>query len=127
MYIERTNDIVVEVQPSYLAEHSDPELKQYLFAYRVKITNLGTQSVVLQRRHWITIDGNGQVNEISGEGVIGEKPRIDPGQCFHYSSGCPLGTPTGNMRGHYLLAYDDGTRIKARIPLFFLRHPDTFH
>jgi ApaG protein len=108
-------------------EKSDPEAGQYLFGYHVTITNTGGAEAKLISRHWIITDGNNHVEEVRGEGVVGHQPLLKPGDSFEYTSACPLSTPTGNMRGSYQLVDHDGKRMTVRIPLFFLRHPDTFH
>ena len=127
MYVETSQGIEVEVEPFYVAEQSAPEDGYYLFGYKVRITNKGETPAKLMSRHWIITDGNSKVDEVRGDGVVGEQPHLGPGQTFEYTSACPLPTPTGNMRGTYHLIDDDGRPLHAKIPLFFLRHPDTFH
>jgi ApaG protein len=78
-------------------------------------------------RHWIITDGHSHVEEVRGDGVVGKQPTLKPGDTFEYTSACPLRTPTGNMRGFYHFSGPRGQRLTIRIPLFFLRHPDTFH
>jgi len=127
MYIETTHDIEVKVLPFYVPEQSDPDGERYLFGYHVTITNLGTRETKLVSRHWIITDGTNHVEEVRGEGVVGLQPTVYPGQSFEYTSACPLPTPTGNMRGSYHMVDATGRRLTIRIPLFFLRHPNTFH
>jgi ApaG protein len=127
MYVETSQGIEVQVEPFYVAEQSAPEDDYYLFGYRVRITNKGATPAKLVSRHWIIIDGNSRTEEVRGDGVVGEQPLLGPGQSFEYTSACPLATPTGNMRGSYHMVDDEGRRLQVRIPLFFLRHPDTFH
>jgi ApaG protein len=121
MYRETTDGILIEVNPSYLREHSDPVKHLFVFAYEVTITNESRQPVRLVARHWVIRDGDGAEREIAGEGVVGDQPRLIPGGSFTYSSFCPLPTPTGSMRGTYLMVREDGTKFEAKIPLFFLR------
>ena len=127
MYIETTHDFEVKVLPFYVPDQSDPEAGRYLFGYHVTITNRGAAEARLISRHWIITDGHSQVEEVRGEGVVGEQPLLAPGAAFEYTSACPLPTPTGNMRGFYQLVDANGRRLSVRIPLFFLRHPSTFH
>lgn len=127
MYVETTNDIEVKVHPFYVPEESDPSSGRYLFGYQVTITNTGTSWTKLMTRHWIITDGHAHVEEVKGDGVVGLQPELGPGERFEYTSACPLPTPTGNMRGSYQMVDSKGHRLSVRIPLFFLRHPDTFH
>jgi ApaG protein len=121
MYRESTDGIVVEVNPTYLREHSDPSQRLFVFTYEVTISNESRKPVRLVSRHWVIRDGDGAEREVEGEGVVGEQPHLIPGASFTYSSFCPLPTPTGSMRGTYTMARDDGTEFEAKIPLFFLR------
>jgi ApaG protein len=116
-----SHDVDVAVVPEYLPERSNPERNFYSYAYYVTVTNLGPEPIQLVRRHWTITDGTGYVETIEGEGVVGEKPWISPGASYDYESGCPLRTPTGNMRGWYHFNTKSGTHFKSRIPLFFLR------
>ena len=126
MYAETTNDIEVKVTPFFVPEQSLPEVGRYLYGYHVTITNRGQAEAKLVSRHWIITDGHSRVEEVKGEGVVGLQPLLKPGETFEYTSACPLTTPTGNMRGSYHMVDRDGRRLTVRIPLFFLRHPDTF-
>jgi ApaG protein len=126
MYAETTNDIEVKVTPFFVPEQSLPEVGRYLYGYHVAITNRGQAEAKLVSRHWIITDGHSRVEEVKGEGVVGLQPLLKPGETFEYTSACPLTTPTGNMRGSYHMVDRDGRRLTVRIPLFFLRHPDTF-
>jgi len=121
MYREITQGIRVEVKPEYLPEESDPEAAQFIFAYHVEIENVGETNVQLVSRHWIITDGNGGTREVKGPGVVGEQPKLAPGEAHRYSSYCPLPTPTGNMRGTFQFVNHLGAEFNARIPLFFLR------
>lgn len=127
MYQEMTAGIEVTVNPFFVPERSEPESERFLWGYRVTITNNGPVPTQLISRHWIITDGHGHVEEVKGEGVIGLQPKLAPGESFEYTSACPLTTPTGNMRGTYHMVDAEGRKLAVRIPLFFLRHPDTFH
>jgi ApaG protein len=119
--------IEIKVITQYLAAQSSPETSQYAFAYTVHITNTGTQSVQLIARRWLIVDDNDEVQEVAGEGVIGQKPHIAPGQSFHYTSGAMLQTPFGTMRGDYEMITQSGEHFLADIPPFLLSLPDSVH
>lgn len=127
MYCEITQGIQVEVEPEYLAEESSPEASQYVFAYHIRITNKGETEVQLMSRHWIITDGNGVVHEVKGPGIVGQQPKLKPGESHEYSSFCPLPTRTGNMRGSYQMVNNLGAKFDVRIPLFFLRDLSQLH
>lgn len=118
-----TQGIRVTVQPRYLEEHSEPRAKRYVFAYTVTITNEGDGPVQLVSRHWIITDGDGEVEQVRGEGVVGKQPRIAPGESHEYSSFCPLPTPVGAMQGSYRMVRPDGTSFDATIAPFSLAVP----
>lgn len=134
MYRESTHGFEVIVDPRFLPEHSraapsitgeaDDE-PRFVFAYHVTITNAGSQPARLVSRRWVITDGQGEVREVNGPGVVGQQPRLEPGESFAYSSFCPLPTPTGNMRGSYQMVTEEGERFEIRIPLFFLRGEDS--
>ncbi len=124
MYSSVTKDIRVTVEPHYLEEESDPEQWRFFWAYTIDIGNGGLASVQLLARHWRITDSNGQVEEMRGLGVVGEQPQIDPGEAFSYTSGCPLGTPSGIMVGTYQMAGADGEVFSVDIPAFSLDLPD---
>ncbi len=117
----------VTVQPHFLAEQSGPASDRYLFAYTVTVRNTGDVPAQLVSRHWIITDGEGRVKEVRGLGVVGEQPTLAPGEAFQYTSGCPLPTPVGTMRGSYQCVATDGTRFEAPIPEFVLSVPRTLH
>lgn len=125
MYIESTRNIEVEVVPEFLQEEPSVGEPVYFFKYTVKIKNLSSETVQLLDRHWIITDGQGRTEHVQGSGVVGMQPILKPGQEFTYNSGCPLTTKTGNMRGTYRMRTEK-EHFDVRIPLFFLRHPDTF-
>lgn len=123
MYKATTRAIDVSVEPFYLAEQSEPEKERWVFGYRVRIENAGTETVQLLTRHWQITDGRGRVIEVRGEGVVGEQPRLEPGESFQYTSGTPLPTPTGIMAGSYQMVNEDGERFDVVIPAFSLDAP----
>src|SRR5215467_12815750 len=92
-----TRGIRVSVTSQYLPEHSSPAARQYAFAYTVQIANEGTEPAQLRSRHWIITDGDGKVQEVQGDGVVGVQPLVRPSQQFQYTSGCVLATPHGTM------------------------------
>ncbi|MBL8521577.1 MAG: Co2+/Mg2+ efflux protein ApaG [Betaproteobacteria bacterium] len=119
--------VQVTAQAFYLADQSDEENDQYVFAYTIRITNTGTVTAKLISRHWIITDADSQVQEVRGVGVVGEQPVLKPGQSFEYTSGSSLGTSVGTMRGTYHLTAEDGTRFDATIPEFTLSVPRVIH
>ncbi|MBK1673370.1 Co2+/Mg2+ efflux protein ApaG [Ectothiorhodospira shaposhnikovii] len=123
----RDQHVKVEVNCSYVESQSDPMHGRFVFAYTVTLQNLGNQGARLISRHWIIHDSNGKVQEVRGEGVVGEQPHIDPGQGFQYTSGAMIETPVGTMRGTYQMVADDGTRFEAVIPTFTLSVPRVLH
>jgi ApaG protein len=125
MYKAVTRGISVTVMPRFLPEESSPEAGRYFFAYSVEIINLGIEQVKLLSRYWRIVDGNGQIQEVRGEGVVGQQPVLGPGESFNYTSGCPLGTPSGTMEGSYLMKTAAGETFPAAIPAFSLDCPDS--
>lgn len=117
----------ISVRPQFVPEHSDPDEEKFLFAYTVTIRNTGDVTAQLISRHWIITDANNKVEEVQGLGVVGEQPVLQPGEAFEYTSGCPLATPVGSMRGSYQCVAEDGTRFEAAIPEFVLTMPRTLH
>lgn len=124
LYSEVTDGIRVSVQTHYLAEQSDPENHRYVWAYRVRIENEGTAVVRLRARHWRIMDAMGREQRVDGPGVVGEQPLIRPGESFEYTSGTPLGTPSGFMSGHYDMVSPDGTAFTVSVPSFSLDLPE---
>ena len=122
-----TKGIRVIVESQYLSERSAPARKQYVFAYRVRISNEGTSTAQLRTRHWIITDGDGKVQEVRGEGVVGEQPVLRPGQSFEYTSGCVLETPFGSMRGSYQMEVEGGEPFDAEIAPFVLAMPNSLN
>jgi len=123
MYRALTRDIEVVVEPFYLEEQSDPDDDRYVWGYRVVIANNSDIAVRLINRYWNITDQNGQIDEVSGPGVVGEQPRLQPGDTYEYSSGCPLDTPSGLMFGHYQMETDEGETFDVDIPAFSLDSP----
>ncbi len=113
--------------PHYLAEQSDPEAGRYVFAYTITLHNRGERAATLISRHWIITDGNQQVQEVRGLGVVGEQPRLEPGESYRYTSGSAFETPLGTMRGSYQMLGDDGERFEVEIPEFVLAIPGKLH
>ena len=118
-----TDGIRVSVQSLYLADQSSPRDDRYVFAYTITISNEGARTAQLRTRHWIITDGRGSVEEVKGDGVVGEQPRLAPGQSFQYTSGCVLTTPVGTMQGSYRFWRDDGSYFDAQIAPFSLASP----
>jgi ApaG protein len=123
MYKATTQGIRVCVEPRFVEEESQPERRKFFFAYTVEITNMSTTRVQLRSRHWRIIDGDGNVQEVRGAGVVGEQPTLGPGETFTYTSGCPLTTPDGTMQGSYTMIADSGETFRAEIPAFSLDSP----
>ena len=117
----------ISVATCFLDEQSVPEEQRYVFAYTVHIRNEGKVPARVLGRHWLITDGNGKVQEVVGEGVVGEQPWLRPGEDFEYTSGAVLETDIGTMRGSYDMLADDGTRFAAPIPAFTLSIPRTLH
>ena len=107
--------------------HADPQQQRWLFSYTVRISNESPDTVQLVSRHWIITNGSNDVEEVKGPGVVGHKPTLAPGQSFEYSSGCPLTTPFGSMRGTYQMVRRDGDGFDAEIAEFALTEPYTVH
>ena len=123
MYTAVTRNIQVTVLPEFLRERSNPEQNQFFWAYTIEISNHGDRDVQLTHRHWKITDGNGQLEEIRGPGVVGEQPVLKPGESFRYTSGCPLRTPGGIMSGHYRMVDANGAEFQVEIPAFSLDSP----
>lgn len=123
-YEAETHGVVVRVRPSYLAGQSFPEDNRWVWAYQVEVVNLSGQPLKLLSRRWTITDALGRVEEVVGEGVVGEQPLIAPGDSFNYTSGCPLQTSSGAMVGAYIMAGDDGRLFEVDIPAFSLDSPD---
>ena len=119
-----TDGVRVSVKPAFWPERSQPQSGQFAFTYTVQISNVGTAPVQLMSRHWIITDGNGRVEEVKGEGVVGKKPKLEPGEAFEYTSWAMLRTPFGTMRGTYSMERQDGQTFDAKIAEFALTMPN---
>jgi ApaG protein len=118
-----TRGVRVVVEGAYVAERSSPRDAHYFFAYRIRISNQGEETVQLLSRHWVISDGNGQVEHVRGPGVVGEQPVLAPGESFEYTSFCPLPTAIGSMHGTYQMVTASGTAFDAEIAPFSLAVP----
>ncbi len=121
------NHIEVEVATNYIEEQSQPEDDRYVFAYTITLRNTGKQPARLMTRHWIINDANGNIQEVHGEGVVGEHPYLRPGETFQYTSGTVLETPVGSMEGSYQMVSDAGQPFDAEVPAFTLSRPNALH
>lgn len=119
--------IEVSAQSTFVRDQSTPEDDKYVFAYTVTISNTGTVAAQLKTRHWIITDARGNIQEVRGEGVVGEQPYLSPGESFRYTSAAMLETPVGTMHGSYQMIADDGTEFDAPIPPFGLALPNMIH
>ena len=122
-----THRIQVGVETSYIDDQSDPASDRYVFAYTITISNAGSAPAKLLNRHWLITDANGKIQEVRGEGVVGEQPYLRPGEEFRYTSGTVLETPVGTMEGEYEMVDDDGTSFLAPIDRFSLSVPRVLH
>jgi ApaG protein len=119
--------IRVEVKTQYVEDQSNPVEGRFVFSYTITIRNEGTQPARLVTRHWLITDANGKVQEVAGDGVVGEQPHLQPGQGFRYSSGAILETPVGSMQGRYRMVADNGEQFDAPIAPFRLAMPGVLH
>ena len=122
-----TNNVRVEVESQYAPDHSQPFQNHWFFHYTVKITNEGDDTVQLLSRHWVITDASGHTDEVKGPGVVGEQPVRAPGESFGYTSGCPLKTSSGVMRGTYSMVSESGEHFDVEIAPFALHEPYTVH
>jgi ApaG protein len=123
-YEATTRGILVRVTPTYLPDQSDPEAGQFTWAYTVEIENHGEEPVQLISRHWVITDARNRVEEVRAPGVVGEQPSLKAGESFRYTSGCPLTTSSGAMRGAYQMLNRAGEIFDAEIPEFSLHLPE---
>ena len=123
-YSSMTRNIHITVRSFYLDDQSKPEQSEYVWAYRITIENRGRESVQLMRRSWLIIDAQGRTIKVSGEGVVGEKPVLEAGEAFEYTSGTPLHTPSGFMSGRYhMMVTTTGEPFDVEVPIFSLDSP----
>lgn len=120
-------EIRIQVATQYVDDQSEPDIDRYVFAYTITIENLSELPAQLLSRHWVITDANGKVQEVSGDGVVGEQPKLGPGETYRYSSGAVLETPVGAMQGRYRMQADDGIDFDAPIPPFTLAVPGMLH
>lgn len=120
-------ELKVVVESQFVPEQSDPGKQSYVFAYKVRITNTGQRPAQVISRHWIFCDASNKQQEVKGLGVVGQQPLLAPGETFEYSSGCPLSTPVGSMRGSYLCVGEDGEPFRVPIDEIVLAMPRTLH
>jgi ApaG protein len=120
-------EIRIQVATQYVDDQSEPDIDRYVFAYTITIENMSDVPAQLLSRHWVITDANGKVQEVSGDGVVGEQPRLSPGETFRYSSGAILETPVGAMQGSYRMHAEDGIDFDAPIPPFTLAVPGVLH
>ena len=124
MYRTITGSVQVTVEPEYEAEQSTPERGHHVWTYHIEICNLGQRDIQLRTRYWRIVDGVGRIREVRGRGVVGEEPVIAAGDCYHYSSGCPLDSDSGIMSGYFEMEDEDGSAFEVIIPPFSLDIPD---
>ena len=124
---QKDYDINITSKTTYIPEQSSPDGMRYVFAYTITITNSGLMAAKLLRRHWVITDANGKVQEVKGDGVVGQQPHIMPGESHQYSSASVLETPVGCMQGSYEMQADDGIEFEATIPVFNLSIPNSLH
>ncbi len=124
MYSKTTHSIKISVEPKFLLDHSEPEEGLYVWAYHVSIENQGSQLIQVKSRRWEIVDSRGITQEVYGEGVVGETPKVNPGGTYEYTSGIPLTTPSGIMSGAYQMSLPDSDEmVDINIPAFSLDSP----
>ncbi|WP_409523300.1 Co2+/Mg2+ efflux protein ApaG [Nitrincola sp. MINF-07-Sa-05] len=124
---ELGQNVIIDVKTAYLPEQSDPDAHRYVFSYQITITNQNQVPVQLISRSWLITDGNQHVQEVQGEGVVGEQPVINPGESFSYTSGTVLATEVGTMQGHYQMMTDSEDSFTTLIAPFTLAQPNALH
>lgn len=122
-YSQTTDSVRVTVYPIYLESQSEPDENYFVWAYHIRIENLGKKPVRLRRRHWLITDAYGRQQEVNGQGVVGEEPTIEPDASYEYTSGTPLTTPSGIMMGTYIMERDSGEIFHVNVPAFSLDSP----
>jgi ApaG protein len=124
---DKRYEITVSARTAFVPEQSDENAARYVFAYTITIKNTGTVPAQLISRHWIITDAENQVQEVRGDGVVGEQPFLRPQESYEYTSGAAIATPVGTMRGSYQMVAEDGVRFDAPIPEFTLSMPRVLH
>jgi ApaG protein len=119
--------VEVDAESTFVEEQSDPDEERFVFAYTITIRNTGSVAARLLTRHWYITNANGEVQEVTGEGVVGEQPHLGPGEGFRYTSAALITTPVGTMHGSYQMLADDGVRFDAEISPFRLSVPQSLH
>jgi ApaG protein len=122
-YEQATQGIRVRVEPVFSPGDSDPSARNFVFAYHIEMANEGERAAQLLFRHWLIHDSSGEDQEVDGEGVVGEQPRLEPGGSHRYRSFCVLHSPTGYMEGYYTFERPDGERFRVAIPRFHFQAP----
>jgi len=125
--MNKQHGIIIQTEVKYLAEQSDEAAERFVFSYTISITNLGTVAARLISRHWIITDAYNHIQEVRGQGVVGEQPLLKPAQGFEYTSGTLLATQVGTMHGSYLMRSEDGDEFEVEIPEFVLSVPRVLH
>ncbi len=115
-----TLGVEIEAAAQYLKGRSFPDQRRWLYAYLIKMTNQGSGAITLLRRHWVITDANGETREVRGDGVVGEHPRLEPGESYEYRSMCDLSTAWGTMEGSYTFMDDEGEELEVAVGRFFL-------
>ena len=126
-YEQRTEDVIVRVEPEFLAEQSNPSDSRFIWAYTVEIDNQSERDLTVTDRFWQIADSRGQVQEVRGSGVVGETPIVNSGETFRYTSGAPLTAPSGMMRGSYTMRTESGESFDIIVPTFLLDSPHEGH
>lgn len=124
VYKAISHSVQVAVRPDYEPQRSKPEKGQHVWSYHIEICNFSQSDIQLRRRYWHIIDGLGRVQEVDGKGVVGEEPLIAAGDCYEYSSGCPLECDSGIMSGYFVMEGEDGEEFRVSVPAFSLDIPD---
>jgi len=127
LYEQRTDDVIIRVEPEFLAEQSSPRDSRFIWAYTVEIDNQSGRDLTVTDRFWQIADSNGQVQEVRAAGVVGETPVVKSGETFRYTSGAPLTAPSGMMRGSYKMCTETGESFDIIVPTFLLDSPHEGH
>ena len=125
--MSKNSNINIKVNTNYIHEQSEPDDSRYVFSYTITISNQGNIAARLLSRHWVITDSNGKIQEVTGDGVVGEQPKLKPGEEFIYSSGAIIETPVGAMQGKYFMEAENGINFDASIAPFTLAVPGVLH